>query len=66
MSRCTHRLLILHTEKDRCTWVQCGRCKKVGPKKHSLTKALLAWILCLGDQHPRPKRKARSRKATNG
>lgn len=64
MRRCTHRLLMLQTERDRCTWVECGQCGKVGPKKHSVITAVMAWLLSLGDQHPRPKRKARSRKAT--
>ncbi len=51
--RCTHRTLLLQTEKDRCTWVECGSCGKCGPKKHSQTLALLAWIVHLGNQHPR-------------
>lgn len=54
--RCTHRLLELHTEKDRCTWAVCGKCGKAGPKKHSQTLALLAWILHSGNQHPRKRR----------
>lgn len=58
MARCTHRMLVLRTERDRCTWVQCLSCHKAGPKKHSQTMALLAWILHLGNQHPRPKSKA--------
>lgn len=61
MSRCTHRALTLRTESDRCTWVVCDRCGKAGPSKHSQTLALLAWIVSLANQHPRP-RKAKVRK----
>jgi hypothetical protein len=53
--RCTHRMLALCSETDRCTWVMCYHCKKEGPKKHSQTLALLAWIVHLGNQHPRRK-----------
>lgn len=56
MTRCTHRVLELRTERDRCTWVMCMICSKEGPKKHSQTLALLAWIVSLGNQHPRRKR----------
>lgn len=56
VQRCTHRLISLETERDRCTWVRCMYCGKEGPKKHSQTLALLAWILCLADQHPREKK----------
>lgn len=51
--KCTHRVLELCTEKDRCTWVMCMMCNKTGPKKHSQTMALLAWVLHLANQHPR-------------
>jgi hypothetical protein len=51
--RCTHRMLWLDTEKDRCTWVLCTKCGLKGPKKHSQTLALLAWILFLANDHPK-------------
>jgi hypothetical protein len=51
--RCPHRRLVLLTEEDRCTWVVCDVCKKTGPRKHSQTLALLAWIVHLANQHPR-------------
>lgn len=53
--KCRHWVLELHTEADRCTWVVCAMCGKMGPKKHSQTLALLAWIVHLGNQHPRAK-----------
>jgi hypothetical protein len=50
---CRHRILHIHTEDDRCSWVQCVDCKVRGPKKHSITLALLAWIVFLGSDHPK-------------
>ena len=50
---CTHRRITVLTEPDKCSWVQCQDCGKEGPKKHSYTLALLAWIVCLADKHPR-------------
>lgn len=54
---CRHRVLHVMTERDRCTWVECLKCGEVGPKKHSVTLALLAWILFLSSDHPK-RRKA--------
>lgn len=51
--RCAHRALAIMTEKDRCSWVVCQRCRKRGPKKHSIVMALVAFAVALGDQHPR-------------
>lgn len=48
-----HRHILVKTEKDRCSWVQCVSCGKRGPHKHSITLALIAWALKLTDQHPR-------------
>lgn len=53
--KCGHRHLTIQTEKDRCSWVRCAQCGKEGPAKHSIPFALLAWVVALGDQHPRPK-----------
>lgn len=53
--RCSHRLLRIDTEHDRCYWVQCEECLKLGPKKHSYLLAVLAWGLHLTNQHPRVK-----------
>lgn len=53
MARCTHRTLAIGTEKDRCSWVQCARCGLEGPRKHSQTLALLAWIVFLASDHPK-------------
>lgn len=53
--RCSHRFLVVKTEKDRCSWVVC-RCGKRGPKKHSIVLALVAFAVAIGDQHPRRKR----------
>jgi hypothetical protein len=55
MKRCTHRNLSIKTEKDRCSWVTCNKCKKRGPAKHSQTLALLGWICHIANQHPRAK-----------
>jgi hypothetical protein len=54
--RCSHRLIQVYTEKDRCSWVHCVQCDKEGPKKHSYTLALLAWALHVCNQHPRAKK----------
>lgn len=56
--RCKHRTLQIKTERDQCSWVQCCICEKRGPKKHTYWLALIAWIMALGNQHPRPKRAA--------
>lgn len=56
---CSHRKLTILTESDRCSWVVCNSCGKHGPSKHSITLALLAWIVSTGDQHPRKPTKAR-------
>jgi hypothetical protein len=53
MKRCHHRTLIVRTEEDRCSWVECAQCKKTGPSKHSYTLALIAWTLHAVNQHPR-------------
>lgn len=55
--KCAHRHLEIRTERDRCSWVECKGCGKTGPAKHSITLALLAWCVSLGDQHPRRKKK---------
>jgi hypothetical protein len=49
MSKCSHRSLKIWTEKDRCSWVECQYCFIKGPKKHSITLALLAWVVYLAD-----------------
>ena len=54
MRRCTHRTLIIRTERDRCSWVQCSRCKIRGPHKHSVVLAMLAWLVKIADP-PRPR-----------
>jgi hypothetical protein len=54
--RCLHRQLIVRTEKDRCSWVECAKCKKAGPSKHSYFAAVIAWGLHTLNQHPRKKR----------
>lgn len=51
--RCYHRVIQIFTEADRCSWVECVRCGKTGPKKHSYLLAILAWGLHLANQHPR-------------
>ena len=45
--RCPHRNLEVKTEKDRCSWVKCKDCKKRGPKKHSVTLAIIAFGLSI-------------------
>lgn len=50
---CQHKLLQVRTESDRCSWIQCDTCKVKGPKKHSVTLALLAWVLYLANDHPK-------------
>ena len=62
--RCTHRILRLQTERDRCTWVQCITCGVEGPAKHSQTLALLAWIVFLANDHPKRHKAARTRPPT--
>lgn len=52
-TRCTHRMLLVATEKDRCSWVQCMTCNKKGPRKHSYLLAVVAWLAAIGNQHPR-------------
>jgi hypothetical protein len=54
--RCAHRHLKVLTEKDRCSWVVCQGCRKKGPKKHSVLLALVAFAVCIADQHPRKKK----------
>ena len=53
MKRCSHRHLVVRTERDRCSWVECTACLKRGPHKHSYALALIAWALSLTNQHPR-------------
>jgi|GEM_PF-4249347 len=50
--RCAHKLLAVRTERDRCTWIECQTCRAKGPKKHSVTLALCAWIVYLSNDHP--------------
>lgn len=45
--RCQHRDLEVKTEKDRCSWVKCRVCKKRGPKKHSVSLAIIAFGLAI-------------------
>jgi polyferredoxin len=52
--RCQHRVLIVAREKDRCSFVKCRSCGKVGPKKHSYGLALVAWIVCVADRSRAP------------
>lgn len=54
--RCTHRQIRIRTERDRCSWVECMRCSVVGPKKHTYTHAVLAFLVATINQHPRKKR----------
>lgn len=54
--RCSHRALRVHTESDRCSWVECILCKKEGPKKHSYILALIAFAMKTADQHPRKRK----------
>ena len=53
---CSHRQLVVKTERDRCSWVQCTKCKKKGPKKHSYMLALICFATSTVNQHPRRKR----------
>lgn len=53
MKRCAHRYIEIKTEKDRCSWGVCCRCKLKGPKKHSVTLALIAFALAMTDMNPR-------------
>lgn len=48
--KCQHRVLHVIRERDRCSYVKCASCGKVGPKKHSYLLALIAWIVRVGDQ----------------
>jgi hypothetical protein len=48
--KCEHRVLVIDSEPDGCTWVLCQVCGKTGPHKHSITLALLAWIVRLSDE----------------
>lgn len=57
VTRCAHRELRVRSEEDRCSWVECQKCGKRGPRKHSIIMALVAFAVSLGDQHPRAKRK---------
>lgn len=50
---CKHKVLLIRTEKDRCSWVECGDCKVESPKKHSVTLALCAWIVFASNDHPK-------------
>ena len=51
--RCTHRELVVRTERDRCSWVACRKCGKKGPKKHSYMLALICFATSTVNQHPR-------------
>jgi hypothetical protein len=53
--RCLHRHLFVLTERDRCSWVVCCGCGKTSPRKHSYALAMLAFLVKIGDQHPRKK-----------
>lgn len=55
--RCVHRNLIIRTEADRCSWVECSNCPKKGPKKHSYMLALICFATSTVNQHPRGNRK---------
>ncbi|HEX5461850.1 MAG TPA: hypothetical protein VFX20_17940 [Steroidobacteraceae bacterium] len=57
--RCSHRNLVVRTEGDRCSWVQCADCRKVGPAKHSYMLALICFATATVNQHPRRKRSRR-------
>lgn len=54
--RCVHRNLVIRTEGDRCSWVQCLDCPKHGPRKHSYMLALVCFATATVNQHPRPRR----------
>ena len=54
--RCLHRWLTVWTESDRCSWVTCCQCPLTGPRKHSYALAMLAFLVKMGDQHPRGKK----------
>jgi len=56
---CSHRILRVRTEADRCSWVECMGCGKTGPKKHSYLLGVVAWLATLGNQHPRQPRTKR-------
>lgn len=57
--RCTHRVLTVKTERDRCSWVVCNVCGKEGPKKHSYMLALICFATATVDQHPRARRRGK-------
>lgn len=57
--RCSHRSLVIRTEGDRCSWVQCLDCPKHGPRKHSYMLALICFATATVNQHPRRKRSKR-------
>lgn len=58
--KCSHSALLhIRTEPDGCYWIECGACEKTGPAKHSVTLALLAWIVSLANKHPRISRRTR-------
>lgn len=59
-TRCTHRILEIRTESDKCVWIACRRCELVGPAKHSVTLALLAWIMVLSNQREKRNEKRRA------
>jgi hypothetical protein len=58
--KCAHKTLDIHTEKDRCSWVQCAYCGAKAPKKHSVTLALCAWIIYASNDHPKRRKRAQS------
>lgn len=53
---CSHRNLVVRTERDRCSWVECLNCPKVGPRKHSYMLALICFATATVNQHPRRRR----------
>jgi hypothetical protein len=60
MKKCHHKILLIRTERDRCSWVECvDQCGVSGPKKHSVTLALCAWILFLANDHPKRRKHAK-------
>jgi hypothetical protein len=54
---CTHRHLVVKTEADGCSWVQCTDCRKRGPCKHSYMLAVICFATATVNQHPREKRR---------
>jgi hypothetical protein len=51
--RCAHRALVIQTEADGCSWVECIGCGKTGPCKHSYMLALICFATATVNQHPR-------------